>query len=274
MLSFLFPCYQSAAPRRSPEINAESPGEHPFPRSPIHYGELGGSLPPHLPHSSSLTLTARRRPFKFISPRPGQALSVKLRERERAERGLLSPVCRGGRGGEPTCPCEGLGKRLVRDTQLIMARINLLDLLPGGRRGVNTACAEAVWKHNVSVYRKNINTSSPLWVIDGGTGEGQPGAGRVTESQELARDTDPVGMNRRGPCPVPVSPWWAGAAASRPGSPQLTQIPQEEKGDPLQCWGCTSGSGWTAHPVLRVMQNPEQNCFGTSKPPRLALRSP
>lgn len=84
-----------------------------------------------------------------------------------------------------------------------MARINLLDLLPGGRRGVNTACAEAVWKHNVSVYRKNINTSSPLWVIDGGTGEGQPGAGRVTESQELARDTDPVGMNRRGPCPGP-----------------------------------------------------------------------
>lgn len=61
-----------------------------------------------------------------------------------------------------------------------MARINLLDLLPGERRGVNTACAEAVWKHNVSVYRKNINTSSPLWVIDGGTGEGQPGAGRVT----------------------------------------------------------------------------------------------
>lgn len=79
-----------------------------------------------------------------------------------------------------------------------MARINLLDLLPGGRRGVNTACAEAVWKHNVSVYRKNINTSSPLWVIDGGTGEGQPGAGRVTESQELAREMDPMEMNLRG----------------------------------------------------------------------------
>lgn len=79
-----------------------------------------------------------------------------------------------------------------------MARINLLDLLPGGRRGVNTACAEAVWKHNVSVYRKNINTSSPLWVIDGGMGEGQPGAGRVTESQELARETDPMEMNLRG----------------------------------------------------------------------------
>lgn len=79
-----------------------------------------------------------------------------------------------------------------------MARINLLDLLPGGRRGVNTACAEAVWKHNVSVYRKNINTSSPLWVIDGGTGEGQPAAGRVTESQELARETDPMEMNLGG----------------------------------------------------------------------------
>lgn len=197
-MSFLFPCYQLAAPRRSPEINAESPGEHPFPKSPIHYAELGGSLPPHLPHSSSLTLTARRRPFKFISPRPGQALSVKLHERERAERHLLSPVHRGGRGGKTTCPCEGLGKRLVRDTQLIMARINLLDLLPGGRRGVNTACAEAVWKHNVSVYRKNINTSSPLWVIDGGTGQGQPRAGRVTESQELARKMDPMEMNLRG----------------------------------------------------------------------------
>lgn len=79
-----------------------------------------------------------------------------------------------------------------------MARINLLDLLPGGRRGVNTACAEAVWKHNVSVYRKNINTSSPLWVIDGGTGQGQPRAGRVTESQELARKMDPMEMNLRG----------------------------------------------------------------------------
>lgn len=79
-----------------------------------------------------------------------------------------------------------------------MARINLLDLLPGGRRGVNTACAEAVWKHNVSVYRKNINTSSPLWVIDGGMGQGQPRAGRVTESQELARKMDPMEMNLRG----------------------------------------------------------------------------
>lgn len=162
MLSFLFPCYQSAAPRRSPEINAASPGEHPFPRSPIHYAELGGSLPPHLPHSSSLTLTARRRPFKFISLRPGQALSVKLCEREPAV--PPAPLLRsaGRERGGATCSCEGLGKRLVRDTQLIMARINLLDLLPRGRRGVNTECAEAVWKHNVSVYRKNINTSSPL----------------------------------------------------------------------------------------------------------------
>lgn len=90
--------------------------------------------------------------------------------------GSSSPVCRGrGRGGgERACPSEGLGKRLVRDTQLIMARINLVDLLPGGRRGVNTACAEAAWKHNVSVYRKNINTSSPLRLIDGGPREGQP----------------------------------------------------------------------------------------------------
>lgn len=110
--------------------------------------------------------------------------------REGASRAqALFPCLSGRERGGPTCPCEGLGKRLVRDTQLIMARINLLDLLPGGRRGVNTACAEAVWKHNVSVYRKNINTSSPLWVIDGGTGEGQPGAGRVTESWELTRGT-------------------------------------------------------------------------------------
>ncbi|TRZ23761.1 hypothetical protein HGM15179_003328 [Zosterops borbonicus] len=53
------------------------------------------------------------------------------------------------------------------------------------------------WKRN-GADRKNINTSSPLWVIDGGTGQGQPRAGRVTESQELARKMDPVEMNLRG----------------------------------------------------------------------------
>lgn len=71
-----------------------------------------------------------------------------------------------------------------------------------------------------------------------------------------------------------MSPWWSGAAAARLGSPQLTRIPQEEKGNPLQCWGCTSGLGWATHPIPRVMQNAEQDCFCSSKPPRLALRSP
>lgn len=160
-----------------------------------------------------------------------------------------------------------------------MARINLLDLLPGGRRGVNTACAEAVWKHNVSVYRKNINTSSPLWVIDGGMGEGQPGAGRVTESQKLARDMDPMEMNLRGhrsgqsvlgtsnpPCAsLPV--------LSRRQQPGPGIISQTEtlwigKGSGMgSCWlrsiheAGASGYGCMKCPTFRVVQNPKQNCF-------------
>lgn len=163
-----------------------------------------------------------------------------------------------------------------------MARINLLDLLPGGRRGVNTACAEAVWKHNVSVYRKNINTSSPLWVIDGGTGEGQPGAGRVTESQELARETDPMEMNLRGhrsgqaapgtsdpPCAsLPVrSPRPQPSAGIFPRSDTLwVGKGGGKRGLCRPCSVCktgTSGYGCVKGPVFRVMRNPKQNCFCT-----------
>lgn len=164
-MSFLFPCYQSSAPQQRPEINAESPGKHPSPRNLLHYAKLNGSLLPHLPHPSSLTLTAQHRPLKFISLRPGQALSVK------PSRASSLPWLIGGGGGR-SHPREGLGERLVRDTQLITARINLVDLLPGERRGVNTVCAEAAWRHNVSVYRKNINRSSLWLLIDGGDRRG------------------------------------------------------------------------------------------------------
>lgn len=162
-----------------------------------------------------------------------------------------------------------------------MARINLLDLLPGGRRGVNTACAEAVWKHNVSVYRKNINTSSPLWVIDGGMGEGQPGAGRVTESQELARETDPMEMNLRGhrsgqTVPGTSDPPRASLPVLSPRrQPGLGIFPHTEtlwvgkgggKGSCRPCSVCeagTSGYGCMKCPILRAMQNLKHNCFCT-----------
>lgn len=159
-----------------------------------------------------------------------------------------------------------------------MARINLLDLLPGGRRGVNTACAEAVWKHNVSVYRKNINTSSPLWVIDGGTGEGQPAAGRVTESQELARETDPMEMNLRGRQSGQVAPGTPDVSCTSlpvlsprrqpsPGVFPCTETPWVGKGGGRGSWqrckAGASGYGCMKCPILRVMQNPKQNCFCT-----------
>lgn len=164
---------------------------------------------------------------------------------------------------------------MVRDTQLIMARINLLDLLPGGRRGVNTACAEAVWKHNVSVYRKNINTSSPLWVIDGGTGEGQPGAGRVTESRELARETDPMEMNLRGhrsgqAAPGTSDPPRASLPVLSPSIfPRTETLWMGKGGGKGSCRPCSlcetgaSGYGGMKRPIFRVMRNPKQNCYCT-----------
>lgn len=143
------------------------------------------------------------------------------------------------------------------------------------------ACAEAVWKHNVSVYRKNINTSSPLWVIDGGMGEGQPRAGRVTESQELARETDPMEMNLRGHRLGQVAPGTSDPpCASLPVLPPRRQpspgiFPHTETlrvgkgGGKGSCRLCSMGEvgalgyGCTKCPILRVMQNLKQNCFCT-----------